>query len=198
MRVTIVPVGRMDPAEVEAAAAKVAKVLGKPVELREPAPVPRTTEDTSRGQHHSGKFLAEVRAALPRLKAAKRIGGGPEDLPAGVLFQPTCAVFVTDQDLFAPATEGILTEIAPSQKAAVVSVKRLREAFWRRKADPGRQRARLVKEVLRAVGRLHGLSDCNDSQCALAPTQALADVDRKEERYCAACWRRLSQGTMRV
>ena len=61
--------------------------------------------------------------------------------------------------------------------AAVLSVRRLREAFYKRKADPARQRARLVKMILYAIGRIRGLPDCRDPQCAMATMTALADVD---------------------
>ena len=40
--------------------------------------------------------------------------------------------------------------------------------------------------------------DCPDAVCVLSPTQALPDIDRKAERFCRACWNRLSSGTMRI
>lgn len=197
LRVAIVPVGRMDPAEVEAAAREVSKVLHRAVELREPAPLPRGTEDAARGQHPAGPLLAELRAALPRLAAKKLVGGAAAASPVATP-SPDASVFVTDVDLFTPSTESVLYELDPARRAALVSVRRLREAFYRRKADPTRQRARLVKQMLYAIGRLQGLPECADSACALAATPALVDLDRKAERYCAACWRRLSAGVLRI
>jgi predicted Zn-dependent protease len=80
----------------------------------------------------------------------------------------------------------------------VISVRRLREAFYKRKADPVRQRARLTKMALYAIGRIRGLPDCRDVQCAMATMTALADLDARGEKYCAACWRRLSTGAFRI
>jgi predicted Zn-dependent protease len=79
-----------------------------------------------------------------------------------------------------------------------VSVRRLREAFYKRKADPAKQRARLVKMILYVLGRVRGLPDCSDPGCALSTTTALADIDMKPEKYCSPCWRRMTTGAYRI
>lgn len=200
VRIAIVPVGRVDLAEVEAAAGRVAKVFNKPVELREPAAVPRGTEDATRAQHRAGPFLADLREQLPRLKVLRLVGGATPPKTDAVLATPVpdAAVLVADVDLFTPQTDGVFGELDAPHRVAVISVRRLREAFYRRKADPAKQRARLVKLLLMAVGRLRGLPDCRDPGCAMAPTLALADIDMKTEKYCAACWKRLSTGAFRI
>jgi predicted Zn-dependent protease len=194
-RVSVVPVGKVDVAEIESALVRVAKALGGPVELREPIALPKATEDVSRGQHDARALMVQLRSKLPTLRAVKVIGGSA---PPVTLAQPDAAVFVTDVDLFAPGTEAVLADASAPLRSALVSVRRLRESFYRRKADPQLQRARLAKEILRGVGRARGLQECNDPGCALSPTQTLHDVDRKAERLCAACLRRLTTGVVRV
>ena len=59
LRVAIVPVGKIDPADVEAAAARISKVLNKTVELRPSVPVPKAGDDpraasTSPGRSSQG------------------------------------------------------------------------------------------------------------------------------------------------
>lgn len=199
-RVTVVPVGKMDPAEIEAALVRVAKALGGPVELREAVPLPKATENVERAQHDARALMVQLRSKLATLRAVKVVGGAaPTAAGAPVtLAQPEAAVFVTDADLFAPQTESVLADASGPLKTALVSVRRLREAFYRRKADPQLQRARLAKEILRGIGRARGLQECNDPSCAMSPTQTLHDVDRKAERFCAACLRRLTTGVVRV
>ncbi len=192
LRVALVPVGKMDGAEVEEAAARVSKVIRGAVEVREPLPHPKSAEDATRGQYGTPAVLAEARGALQRLGLRKTVGG------AAAAAAPALTVLVTDLDLYAPARDWVLAETDAARRISIVSVRRLREAFYRRKADPGKQRARLAKEILRAVGRLRGLPDCGDPACAMAATLSLADVDRKGERYCAGCWKRLSTGAMRI
>lgn len=196
LRVSIVPVGRLDPAEVEACAARVVKVLGKPVEMREPAPGPRASEDAGRGQHRSAAFLSELRSGFPKLGVAKLVGaaGPATPMPAASY---DAVVFVTDADLFRPDTEAVFGEIDPKGRAAVLSVKRLREAFYRRKADPAKQRSRFVKGIVQGIGRIRGLPDCRDPRCVMAPVGALGDLDLKGEKFCSNCTKRLESGTVR-
>jgi archaemetzincin len=188
LRVVILPVGRVEPAEVEAVAGRLAKVFHHEIETRAALPAPKEGHDPTRGQHLAGPFLAALRGALPRAAPVKPAASGAPDV----------AVFVTDVDLYRPQTEGVLGEIDPPGRAAVISVRRLREAFYKRKADPVRQRARLTKMALYAIGRIRGLPDCRDVQCAMATMTALADLDARGEKYCAACWRRLSTGAFRI
>ena len=197
LKVTLVPVGRMDAAEMEDAATRVSKAIAKAVEIREPLPHPKGAEDVSRGQFQAPTILAEARAALPLLGVRKLVGGATAAAPVPVA-RPDAAVLVTDLDLFSPGTESVFLELDAPRRTAMVSVRRMREAFYRRKPDPAKQRARLVKEILRAIGKIHGLVDCRDPGCALAPTQAMTDLDRKGERFCPACWKRLSTGAMRI
>jgi archaemetzincin len=202
LRIAIVPVGRMDASDAEAAAARIAKILNRTVALRQPAPVPKAGEDPARGQHVAGPFLAELRGQLARLPVAKMVGGSPAPEPAGPPAAATAigdaTLFVTDVDLFKPGTDGAFGEIDAAAHVAVVSVRRLREAFYRRKADPVKARARLVKLALYALGRARGLPECRDAGCALSATASLADIDMKPEKYCASCWRRMTTGAYRI
>lgn len=197
LRLALIPVGRLDAAEIEAVGARIAKVLNKAIELRESIPVPKGGDDAARGQHLAAPFLAELRGALPRVKVAKLLGAAPAAAPVAA-GPPDVALFVTDVDLYRPGTDGIFGEVDAGGRAAVLSVRRLREAFYKRKADPAKQRSRVVKMALYALGRVRGLPDCRDPQCAMASMTALADVDMKQEKYCASCWRRLSTGAFRI
>lgn len=197
LRIALVPVGKLDAAEVEAVAMRLAKILNKAIELREPLGVPKAGDDAARGQHLVAPFLSELRKGIAGLKVAKLVGGAPATAPvaAGV---PDVTIFITDVDLYRPQTEGIFGDVDAPGRAAVLSVRRLREAFYRRKADPARQRARVVKLALYVLGRVRGLPECRDPGCALFTTVALADVDMRPEKYCAACWKRLATGAYRI
>lgn len=197
LHIAIVPVGKMDASEVEAAAARIAKVVNRAVELRQPAPVPKAGDDPVRGQHLAGPFLAELRGQLARLPIVKLVGPAAEGFTPQSA-KPDAVLFVTDVDLFKPQTDGVFGDIDATAHVAVLSVRRLREAFYKRKVDPAKARARLVKMGLYALGRARGLPECRDSGCALFTTTALADVDLKPEKYCAACWRRLTTGAYRI
>lgn len=197
LRIALVPVGHMDAGEVEGSAIRLAKILNRAVEVRAPAAGPKAGHDPARGQHLAAPFLADLRAQLPRLAVVKLAGGAPAAAPVAA-GMPDVTVFVTDVDLYRPQTEGIFGEVDGRGRVAVVSVRRLREAFYRRKTDPAKQRARLVKMILYAIGRVRDLPDCRDPQCAMSTMTALADVDMKPEKYCAPCWKRLTTGAFRI
>jgi predicted Zn-dependent protease len=200
LRVAAVPVGKIDAAEVEAVAARVSKILNRPIELRAPAAVPRASEDAARGQHRADVFLVELRRELARLAVAKLVGGAAPPGPSTLVPTPNpdAVIFLTDVDLFKPDTEGVFGDLDSRNRCAVLSVRRMREAFYRRKADPAKQRARIVKVMLQAIGRFRVVADCRDSRCVMAPTGALADVDLKEERFCGNCSKRLTTGVTRI
>src|SRR5262245_35363764 len=114
LRVVMLPVGKFEPAEVEAVAARIAKVFNHEIETRGALPVPKAGDDPARGQHLAGPFLAALRGALPGAAPTKATAPGAPDV----------AVFVTDVDLYRPQTDGVLGEIDPPGHAAVVSVRR--------------------------------------------------------------------------
>jgi archaemetzincin len=191
-----VPIGRVSVEEVSAALSRAAKVLHRPVELREPLPVPRGSEDPERGQHRAAVLMTRLGTEVLKLKPGKLVGASDPD--AKPPFQPDGFLFVSDVDLFTAKTEGVVAALLSAKHCAVISVRRLREAFYRRKADPNRQRARLTKEILRMAGRLAGLSECSDPECVLAPSRTIPDIDAKEERFCRGCEQSFFEGTMRI
>ncbi len=194
LRIAIVPVGKIDPLEVEAVAVRIAKILNNAVTLRQTTPVPKAGDDPARGQHVAGAFLAELRGQLPRLPVAKTVGVVAAPDPAAA----NATLFVTDVDLYKPNTDGVFGDIDAASNVAVISVRRLREAFYKRKADPAKARARLVKLALYVLGRARGLPECSDRACALSATASLPDIDMKPEKYCASCWRRMTTGAYRI
>jgi len=194
--ITVVPVGRLDVSEVEAAAARAVKVLHEPVELREALPVPHSSQDPERGQHRVASILNRLRDEVIKLRPGKLVGSSDESAKPPP--RPGGFIFVTDVDLFTANTDGVFAALISAKKCAVVSVRRLREAFYRRKADPNRQRTRLVKEILRMIGRMQGMVECSDPQCVLAPSKSIPDLDAKEEKFCRACEQRLFEGRIRI
>lgn len=194
--IAVVPAGKIDAAELEAALVRVSKVLRRPVELRDALPIPPGVEDRERGQFRAATLMSRLRSATPQLDPGKLVGA--EDPEAKPPAKPDAFLFVTDVDMFTARTDGVFAALMRNEGTGLVSVRRLREAFYRRKADPVRQRSRLVKELLRIAGRLLGLKECSDPQCALAPSKFLPDVDTKDETFCRACSQRLFEGTIQI
>lgn len=195
--VAVIPVGKVDSAEIEAALPRVAKGTRHPLELRAALPVPQGVEDSERGQFRASAVMARLHSMVPQLGPGKLVGaeGGADQKPP---LKADGYVFVTDVDLYTANSDSVFSALMSSKGTAVVSVRRLREAHYRRKSDPVKQRARLVKEILRMVGRLQGAKECTDPKCALAASKMFADLDLKDERFCRPCSLRLFEGTIRI
>ena len=195
-QIAVVPVGKVDGAEVEAALLRAAKGFRRPLELRGSLPVPSATIDSERGQHRAMSLMTELLGGIPRLGPGKLVGA--EDPDAKPSPSPDAFIFLTDVDLYTAKTDGVFAALISSRKVAVVSVRRLREAFFRRKADPTKQRTRLVKEILRMAGRLQGLKQCASPDCVLAPSKVIPDIDSKGEMYCRPCSQALFEGKIQI
>jgi len=196
-RIAVVPVGKVSAEEVEAALGRASRVLRRPLELKAALALPQGVEDRERGQFRASLLMARLRTSFPQLGPGKMIGEGA-DATATPATRPDAIVFVTDVDLFTANSDGVFAAILASQHLAIVSLRRLREAFYRRRADPGKQRARLTKELVRVASRLAGARECSDISCVLAPSSTLADLDLKQERLCRSCSERMFQGTVRL
>jgi predicted Zn-dependent protease len=194
--IAVVPVGKIDAEELEAAMVRASRALRQPMELRGSLPVPSATEDSERGQHRAMSLMTTLLGGIPRLGPGKMIGS--DDPAAKPPPKPEAFIFVTDVDLYTAKTDGVFAALISSKKVAVVSVRRMREAFFRRKADHVKQRARLVKEMLRMAGRLQGLKECASPDCVLAPSKVVPDVDSKGELYCRNCSQALFEGKIQI
>jgi predicted Zn-dependent protease len=193
----VIPTTKVDAEELEAVISRVAKVLREPLELRDALPVPQGVEDTVRGQFRAANLMIRLKSMVPQLGPGKLIGAG-ETVAAKPRLDPGAHIFITDVDMFTEKTDGVIAALLSSKKLAVISVRRLREAFYRRKANPVKQRTRVVKELLRMIGRLRGLRECSDPKCVLASSRMIADIDMKDERYCRTCEQIMFEGTMRL
>jgi len=195
--ISVVPVGKVSAEEVEAALARAARVLRRPFEIKASLALPHGVEDRERGQFRAAALMTRLGSTLAQLGPGRMIGaegGASTKSPA----RSDAVVFVTDVDLFTANSDGVFTALLPSQRLGIVSLRRMREAFYRRSADPAKQRARLTKEVIRVVARLAGGRECSDISCVLAPTNMLGDLDLKQEKLCRACSQRMFQGTVRL
>ena len=194
--VAVVPVGKVDATELEAALSRAAKVLRQPIELRDSLPVPTGAEDSERGQHRAAALMNSLRSGVPRLRVGKLVGA--DDPDAKPPPRPDAFIFVTDVDMFTAKTDGVFAALLSARQIAIVSVRRLRESFYRRKADHPKQRARLVREILRMAGRLQGIKECNDLTCVLSPSKVIPDLDSKSEAYCRSCSQALFEGRIQI
>ena len=223
-RITIVPLGTVDLAEVDAAAKRVAKNLGLEVVVAKPVPMPVGHFDASRGQSEARKVLAAVPAtAITKPRPAPGTTADPTATKAAQLSpmesfgsrvhgpaQPTAVppapkgpippvkVGVTDTDIFSGLKDFLYVIAEPEQRRALVSTRRIKEAFWKRKSDPPRQQTRLVKELIGAIALAHGAPPCENPTCPASSARGPLDIDQKGDRLCPNCERKVKGGALKL
>src|SRR5262245_23190935 len=128
-------------------------------------PPPITGHTTYGGLRPGGSAPAAGAAPVPGQTSAPSSGastatGAPAARPAPA---PAFArIAVTEQDLFQPGQDYVLLLGDAKGRRAVVSTRRLKESFYKRKADPAKQHARAARVFISAVGAARGLLDCHD------------------------------------
>ena len=224
VRITIIPLGSVDLVEVDAAAKTAAKSLGIEIAVAKPALMPVGHFDAARGQSEARKILAAVPATMvPRPRPAPGTTADPTATKAAQLSPmeswgsrvhgpaapsavpptpkgpiPPVRVGVTDADMFSGLKDFVYVIAEPEQRRALVSVRRIKEAFWKRKSDPPRQQTRLVKELLGAIALAHGAPACENPTCPTSSARGPLDIDQKGDRLCPNCERKVKGGALKL
>jgi len=101
---------------------------------------------------------------------------------------------VTARDLFIPVLTFVFGHALLSGRAAVVSLARLRQEFYRLPADQPIFVERAVKEALHESGHMFGLVHCAERACAMSLSTGVRQIDGKRAAFCGPCTARLSRG----
>jgi archaemetzincin len=132
-----------------------------------PLLIPEGALDTRRNQYSSVAFML----------ALARIEFGESDRVIGV----------TECDLFIPMLTFVFGQAQLRGRVALVSIARLRPAFYGAAPDDELLRLRLRKEVGHEVGHSLGLIHCPDRDCLMSLATSIQDVDRKTADFCGSC-----------
>jgi archaemetzincin len=133
--------------------------------------LPEESFNRQRGQYDSTELLE-------RIKALKT---GEKELVLGV----------TDVDLYVPGLNFVFGEADVISGVAVISLTRLRQEFYGRRADRRLFGQRAVKEAVHELGHACGLDHCADPGCIMYFSNSIRDTDRKGPGFCGICKERL-------
>ena len=100
---------------------------------------------------------------------------------------------VSGAELRAPGHGRVFGEAAVGAGCAVVGLAPL-DAGSRSAASTLLQRA--VKVCVHEIGHAAGLEHCADRACVMHPSRDIADVDRKDKRFCRRCAKDLQHATL--
>lgn len=178
-RILLIPLGPVDSSVPKFVAHTLAERLPMTVEIAGPETLPPRAFDAGRNQYNSSLILDD-QVARSR----------PDSSPG-------FRVLVTDADLYAEGLDFAFGQADPSSRTAVISLARLREEFYGRRANRRRLEERAAKEALHELGHLFGLGHCSNPGCVMFSSNSLDDTDRKSADFCANCRRLLPAGLNR-
>jgi archaemetzincin len=174
----LVPVGSVNPAELEYLELVLGDVLGLPFRIHDRPMSADVAYDPVRRQWNAGKLLL----ALEEIPAAQGVGR---------------ILGVTTADLFIPILTFVFGLAYLDGLAALVSTHRLHPEFYGLAPAPDLVLRRLEKEALHEIGHTLGLTHCKEYGCVMHYSNTAEEVDLKEARFCVACEAKTPSGRER-
>lgn len=170
--IEIIPIGNTDRATLETPRQALEAVFSQRAHIGDTMALPRESWNQHRSQHLAPRLLAELRSP-----------SGPGDRALGV----------ADVDVFAPGLNFVFGEADISGRKAIISLKRLRQEFYRLPGNEKLFHERTVKEAVHELGHTYGLKHCPNPACVMHFSNSLRDTDVKGWDFCSACRARLNQ-----
>jgi len=167
--IVVIPIGTLASRVVIELAAALSEVFLCRAVPGEGMHLPSGAWSPSRGQYLSLAILAAVQ----------------QSKPADV----SVLIGVTDCDLYLPGLNFVFGEADMARGIAVISVARLREAFYGHPPDEELFKRRMITEAVHEVGHALGFGHCPDPRCVMYFSNTLADTDRKGSGFCRRCWK---------
>lgn len=164
--ILIIPFCDIDTDITEMLVHELRRIFNKVVEAAENLNIPHYAFHNKREQYLSTAFLKVILDASYPEKYEKILG-------------------VTDVDLYVPELNFVFGEAC--DKAAVISLLRLRESFYKRMDDRKVFLRRILTEAVHELGHTFGLKHCNDPHCVMYFSNTISDTDRKGYEFCRNC-----------
>ena len=173
MSILLVPIGEIDKKVIERLQADLEKIFHTLVEAGQGMPHPDYAYNKKRNQYLSTAILKTLMEQREYMTYEKVLG-------------------VVDQDLYVPELNFVFGEAG--QQAAVISLTRLRQEFYRLPQDQNLYYKRILTEAVHELGHTYGLGHCRNPHCVMFFSNSLKDTDRKGPEFCPECKIKLSRG----
>lgn len=164
--IQLVPVGSVDRDILEFLSATLGEIIGARCTVSPGAVDPADAFNAARRQYNSTQILSKL--LDHGANRAKLLG-------------------VADVDLFIPVLTFVFGEAQLDNRAAVISVHRLRQQFYGLPADERLFYERCEKEAVHELGHAFGLVHCRDFECVMHFSNSIEQVDLKTNSFCRKC-----------
>ena len=166
MGIVLVPVGEIDRNVMDWLKNDLRQVFNKQVSVGKGMPEPLYAYNKKRNQYLSTAILSAMMGQKEYVPYEKILG-------------------IVDHDLFVPELNFVFGEAG--LKAAVISLTRLRQTFYRLPEDQDLFHRRVLTEAVHELGHTYGLDHCGNPRCVMFFSNSLMDTDRKGSEFCPSC-----------
>ena len=166
MGIVLVAIGEVNGNVMDRLKDDLSRVFNKQVSVGKGMPEPDYAFDRKRKQYFSTAILNAI---------VKQREYAPYEKILGLV----------DHDLFVPELNFVFGEA--SSKAAVISLTRLRQTFYRLPEDQALFHRRVLTEAVHELGHTYGLGHCGNPRCVMFFSNSLMDTDRKGSEFCRNC-----------
>ena len=146
--------------------------------IKDEIPLEESDHDSIRKQYNATSILNKIAYHLQEKQLFRILGILDEDIFSGSL-----------NFVFGLAMNPNV-KILSFSIAALISVTRLREDFYRRPKNNALFELRVLKEAIHELGHTFGLKHCNN-YCIMKFSNSLRDTDNKPHEFCESCQNKL-------
>jgi archaemetzincin len=176
--IDVLPIGPVPEEVLRAVEFAATETFGLETRRLQALPHPAFAWDAERSQHASTAILKDVFAR--RTPDAVRV------------------LAVTEADIFLPMLTFVFGQAQLGGDAALISLARLRQEFYRLPPDRPLLLARAVKEALHELGHTFGIVHCPDPACAMSLSSDIRQIDAKNAGLCPGCSALLEESLARA
>ena len=169
--IKLLPIDKIDNDILEALKSPLEKVFGQSTLIGNRMTLPGESWNERRGQHLASMLLALIPFSRPGDRA----------------------LGIVDVDIFAPGLNFVFGQADVAGRRAIISLWRLRQAYYGLPQDDNLFRERALKEAVHEIGHTYGLGHCRNRSCVMHFSNTLSDTDLKEWKFCPVCQQKVSQ-----
>jgi len=166
MDILLIAIGEVDPKVIDTLKFDLTRVFKKRALIGKGMPQPNYAFNKKRNQYLSTAILKAMMEKKEYATYEKILG-------------------IIDHDLYVPKLNFVFGEA--SERAAIISLTRLRHEFYNLPKDEGLFRRRVLTEAVHELGHTYGLGHCGNPHCVMFFSNSLIDTDMKGPAFCQRC-----------